>query len=159
MNEPIPSKAFEIWSRLYGRFTLEPNPVTGSRAGLWPTIQPVTDADRLLRAPTLRREVVQATGVGSLKMVTVPDGERWGVSFTRAVKASGTFTHNEFIVVDPAGNTMLINPYTATAGSELKEWATEMVLDQGWSLNVNIDTHSVNGNLQMDLLYELEQAF
>jgi len=159
MTLPIPSKAFEVWIRLYRRYALEPLPLQESRAGVLPIIQPITDADRLLRLPTIDTSTVEVTAVGWISMLTVPEGQRWGLGFTRAVRASGTMTHNAFRVVSPTGALMTVHEYTGTAGSELKEWLQELILDQGWTLQVFVDTHSVTGNMQMDVLFELEEAF
>lgn len=74
----IPSRALEVWRRLYVRFSLEPGP-----ASLVPdvskTIWPVTSVDLNLRrsrgeAKNLDLSVAGGTFVAAR---TVPDGETW----------------------------------------------------------------------------------
>jgi len=155
----IPAKQYQVWSRLYNRFLLEPSPAVGSNAYVSPIIQPITDADRLLKQLSIGEETLAIAAIGVAVFFTVPGGERWSVTYQRAARASGTMTHNSFVIVSPAGVEMEIDEYTQTAATHLHEYLQPLVLDEGWGLGVFIDTHSVAGNVECQILYEQESAF
>ena len=155
----LPAKRFNVWSRLYNRFLLEPFPAVGSNAYVAPVIQPVTDADRLLQALAIETTTVVVTSNATFVVVTVPPGQRWTVSFWRTRLSSGTWTHNTFAITSPTGDAMTIHEYAESATSELWELAKQLELDEGWQLQVNVATHRVNGNMVTDLLIQREDAF
>lgn len=155
----LPAKRFNVWSRLYNRFLLEPFPAVGSNAYVAPVIQPVTDADRLLQALAIEASTVVVSSNIGFVVATVPQGERWTVSFWRTRLSSGTWTHNEFLIRSPADQPMTIHDYTQSSTAELWELLKPLELDEGWQLQVNVDTHSVNGNMVTDLLILREDAY
>ena len=72
----IPSKRFDVWRRLYSRFLLEPGPASGSRAEVLTAIQPITDVDAIIAAPTVERAAFDLNDL-IFHGFTVPAGERW----------------------------------------------------------------------------------
>jgi len=155
----LPAKRFNVWSRLYNRFLLEPLPAVGSNAYVAPVIQPVTDADRLLQTLALESSTVSITSAIGFVVATVPSGQRWTVQFMRVRRSSGTWTHNTFLIRSNLDIPMEIRNYTQTATSELWELLKPLELDEGWQLSVNVDTWSVTGNMVTDLLILREDAF
>ena len=74
----IPSKRFDIWRRLYTRFTLEPAPASGSMAAVGTEIVPFTNVDELLGEPRAFRVVEDLTPtIGAYRGIySVPTGRR-----------------------------------------------------------------------------------
>ena len=155
----LPAKRFNVWSRLYNRFLLEPLPAVGSNAYVAPVIQPVTDADRLLQRLEIESSTVSVTSAIGFVVATVPKGERWTVNIMRVRLSSGTWTHNTFLIRSPADIPMEIHVYTQSSTSELWEPITPLELDEGWQLSVNVDSFSGTGNMITDLLTLKEDAF
>jgi len=78
IRDTIPSRALEIWRRLYTRFSLEPGPASVV-PDVSKTIWPVTSVDPMLRRsrgnnPTLDLSVSAGSFVAA---ATVPDGQAW----------------------------------------------------------------------------------
>jgi len=155
----IPAKQFNVWSRLYNRFQLEPFPASGSNAFVSPVIQPITDADRLLRAPDVRIFTVSITSMTTVVMATVPAGERWTMTFIEMLLAGGVWTHNRMQVNDPAGQGMPVNTYASSGASVVKEFSTPVTIEELWTIRVNIDDFTSVGNGQLAVLLEVENAF
>ena len=155
----LPAKRFNVWSRLYNRFLLEPFPAVGSNAYVAPVIQPVTDADRLLQALAIESSTVSVTSAIGFVVATVPKGERWTVSFMRARLSSGTWTHNTFLIRSNLDQPMEIHNYSQSSTAELWELLKPLELDEGWQLSVNVDSFTGTGNLITDLLLLKEDAY
>lgn len=158
-GQPLPSKRFQLYSRLYSRFLLEPLPAVGSNAALSPLILPTTDVDELLRVPELELFTVAITSAVGFVMATVPAGERWTVTFIRMVLQSGTWTHNRIDIEDPAGTNLPIDRYTASADEELKELINPLVLDEGWDIVLNVNSFTAGGDAQLGIYRLREDAF
>ena len=95
---PIPSKRFDVWRRLYRRFTLEPEPSVGeSRAGVGTTILPVTQADELLRTQKLTQAAALdlSTGGSYTAILTAGDQERI-ILISVWIEATTAATHIQF---------------------------------------------------------------
>jgi len=80
-----PSRRFDLWRRLYTRFTIEPLPAQLTESpGISTTIQPTTDADLLLAVIIVVEsgalDLTAAAGT-FVPGMTVPTGKRWRVSF------------------------------------------------------------------------------
>lgn len=155
----LPAKRYAVWSRLYQRFLLEPAPAVGSNAFVAPVIQPITDADKLLQRSVVETITTVINNQATFVIVTVPKGERWTLSIWNTRKSTGTWTHNFFSTQGPEGSAMTVHTYTPTTGTELWEPRLPLVLDEGWQLKVNADSHSVDGNMISGLLVLKEDAF
>jgi len=155
----LPAKQFKVWTRLYDRFLLEPSPAIGSNAYVAPVIQPVTDADRLLQALDIESSTIDVTSAIGFVVATVTQGQRWTVSFWRSRVSSGTWTHNGFSIVSPAGVSMTLHSYATSSQAELWELSQPLVLDEGWQLQVNVNGYTSQGDLITNLLILREDAF
>lgn len=74
-----PTKQFNIWQRLYQRFLIEPFPVDGEGPAVSMVIQPVTDADALLRNTLLIGVNVDLTAAAGtyVNALSVTLGKIW----------------------------------------------------------------------------------
>jgi len=158
-RQPIPSKRFSVWQRLYNRYTLEPGPVAGlSPPAVSTLIAPTTDADRLLSMPDVRQFSFPVVAQATVTMTTVPAGERWTVRFVRSTVDTGTWTHSRVDVKNPAGDDIPINIYTATT-TKLVEPTTPFVLDELWELRLNVNSFTSGGDGELQILIDVEDAF
>lgn len=156
----IPSKRYDVWSRLYSRYKLEPFPSEGgSAASVAAIVQPVTQADELLKARQIAVETISVTGTGIVTAHTVPKGERWTLRALRVAVSSGTWTFNALGLADPAANSFFTEVFTTTTGRNTYFEGQTMVVDEGWLIQFNVDVHSVTGNVLSSLFYESEDAF
>lgn len=73
-----PARIFELWQRLYNRFSIEPV-LSDTGPGVETTIVPITNADELLRVSVMEFADLdlQASAGGNVPAFTVPEGQRW----------------------------------------------------------------------------------
>jgi len=156
----IPSKQFSVWTRLYRRYRLEPNPaVNGGGPDVLKTIQPFTDADQLLRAEGARTGNVTITGATAFYALTVPADRRWLVYSARAILISGTWSFQAIIARDASrviGTALTANPL---ATEDVVLIAGGLPMAEGDQLGVTVDVHSVNGTCTIDAWIEEEEIF
>jgi len=151
----IPSKRFEVWSRLYGRYLLEPLPAGPPQAAVSPLIVPVTQADELLRLPEGQINNFTVTGVATISPFTVPVGERWKLYAMAATLGSGTYTFNDFRVLDTSsGNSCRLDQFSSTTVRSLLLPAP-IPLDETDVVQIRIDAESVNGTLTCAIWIEV----
>ena len=155
----LPAKQFNVWSRLYGRFLLEPGPAVGGNAYVSPVILPVTDADRLLKTADIETSQVTVTGIARFVVLTVTEGERWTILFWRTRRSGGVWNLDEFSVVTPTGVRMTVHQFTSNPTAELWELQQPLELDEGWDMEVNVDAHTSDGLMTTDLFILREDAF
>jgi len=151
----IPSKRFEVWSRLYGRFLLEPQPAGFPQAAVSPLIVPVTQADDLLRLPEGRSENPTISGISTLTMFTVPPGERWRLYAMSAIRNSGSFTFNDFRVLDSSrGESCRLDQFTTTTARSFVP-GTPIPLDETDDVQLRVDVFSSSGTLNVQVWIEV----
>lgn len=156
----IPAKQFDVWTRLYKRFLLEPGPAVGSNAYVAPVVQPITDSDRLLQIPEVRISTINIVATGGIVMFNVPDGERWMMLFNRMRLSGGTWTHNNISLRQRSGGDLIqINEYTASGGAVIFEPQSPMLIDEDWDIVVNVDSFVGAGNAVMQVYILVEAAF
>jgi len=153
----IPSKAFDIWRRLYTRFDLEPGPAVGGAPEVGTSIIPVTQVDDLLRLPKLKVSAsTDLSGAGALTipMLIVPGGERWKlVSLFR----TSTIAASRIKVIDEGGVT--VNLSKGGTAEELYIPGEGMVLDEGWALGM-VETGDAGDTAELLQAHvEVEDAF
>lgn len=156
----IPSKNFDVWTRLYKRYTLEPGPLVASRAAVGLTVQPITDADRLLQTARITRFTLAVTAIGIQAVAVVPAGERWTLGPMAINTISGNFTYSQIHIVDPITSQNLeVERFTATGGIHTFELGNPMDLDPGWDVSINIAAFTDAGDLVLDLYRIIQEAF
>jgi len=153
----LPSKAFDVWRRLYARFDIEPGVVVGSAPEVGTSIIPVTQVDELLRVASIQTsELTDLSGGGSLliRMLTVPEGERWRLGHMfRTSTVAGT----RMVAIDPSG--AHVNLQSTGTNERTYEPGFEMVLDEGWSLGMQETGNAGDTAEGITALVTVEDAF
>ena len=156
----IPSKNFDVWQRLYERYSLEPGPLVASRAAVGLTVIPVTQADKLLQTARNTENDVAVASTGTLNVATVPQGERWTLGPMIWNLLTGTWTHSRLYLIDPINVfTLELSRYTATGGAILYEPNSPLTIDEGWTLAINISAFTSGGDLRFQFYRLIEKAF
>ena len=125
-----------------------------------PVIQPITDADRLLKQLTNQASAVTSiTAALTFELYTVPLGKRWTVFMARARRSSGVWGFDSYGFKDPAGVAMPVEEFASTTTDHLWQLAVPIPLDEGWKVTVNVDTWTSIGDMNMNMLVEEEDAF
>ena len=110
-------------------------------------IVPVTVVDDLVATMELAASSTSITGTGAYDIEKVPLGKRWTLSALDAHLSSGTWTISGFGLVDPGGTVVWIE---LPASALTLTWSSHpIILDEGWSIRIEIDTWSVTGTLGM----------
>jgi len=153
----LPSKAFDIWRRLYSRFDIEVGVAVGSAPEVGTSIIPVTVVDELLRQPrALVSPSVDLSGSGSLTitMFTVPDGERWHVfQIIRTATVGGSRVR----VIDPLnGNTAVSLAGTA---EEAIRFGSPFTMEEKWIVGMQETNDGADTAEVLNMLIEAENAF
>jgi len=148
----IPSRALEVWRRLYTRYTLEPGPASVGPDVL-KTIIPVTQADVLLARHRGIVEDTTITGVGAGIVVhTVPTGIRREIITVRFHRLSGTWTIDMVSANDVSeGSEVSLRGQAASDNVFVAAWSAPIVLEEGDQLTVDVATESVNGDGRLEM--------
>ena len=145
-NDLIPSKRFEVWSRLYGRFLLEPWPAEGgSKAAVSAVIQPVTQADELVKRSTVVQGSGQFTASSAEQNVvyTVPAGVRQRVYAYAIERSQGDNTWRRLSLRDISANLFLLI-HDGTGFVDLAfPGSTPLVMDAGDDVLVTSETAGI----------------
>ena len=145
----IPSRALEVWRRLYTRYTLEPGPATVGPDVL-KTIVPVTQADQLLARH--RGVVVDTTVTGTIDhlVATVPLGIRRAFVTLLIQRITGTWTFDTVSLTDVSeGANVRIAPQAQTDNFQLDPQSAPIEVEEGDEVHINVDSHSVNGTCRL----------
>ena len=138
----IPSRALEVWRRLYTRYSLEPGPATVGPDVL-KTIVPVTQADLLLARHRGIETVTAIAATGVVVVHTVPVGIRRTFITLSMLRSGATFTFDIVNVVDVSeGQTVRIAPQAQTDNFVLGVQSAPIELEEGDQISVNVDTQS-----------------
>ena len=145
----IPSRALEVWRRLYTRYTLEPGPASIAPDVL-KTIVPVTQADLLLARHLGVTTTTPVSATGSLVVHTVPAGVRRSFVTLTLQRTGATFTFDLVNVIDVSeGVTVRIAPQAQTDNFQLDPQSAPLQLEEGDQISVNVDTQSGSPNMLM----------
>jgi len=147
----IPSRALEVWRRLYTRYTLEPGPASIGPDVL-KTIVPVTQADLLLARHKGVVEDTTIIGVGNLVVHTVPEGIRREIITIRFHRVTGTWTIDMVSANDVSeGAEVSLRGQAASDNVFVAAWSAPVVLEEGDQITVNVATESVNGDGRLEM--------
>jgi len=155
-----PSRIFSLWQRLYSRFLIEPFPAEGGAPSVSTTIQPMTDADELLRAYGLiEASTASFDADGEVIGLIVPAGERyrvWGYSFSRT---SGDRSIDATRLADASfGGSMTIEAYTGTASREVI-FPEAVVLEESDGINLIADGGAAATVYRLQVWASVEAAY
>lgn len=135
----IPSRALEVWRRLYTRFRLEPFPASVG-PDVSKTIIPVTQADALLTSYTRvtgDSATMGAASTNTFDVITVPAGERWTVYFIEVQRLTGDNTFDALLIRSGIqGGVVKISSFAAAA-SFLADMNKAFVLAGGDAMAVD----------------------
>lgn len=149
----IPSRALDVWRRLYTRYSLEPGPASVGPDVL-KTIVPVTDADVLLRDPVTATatEDIQATIGTFVPYFTVPANRRWRI---KNIFRFGTTGQCAFMIsID--GVAILLKPTQTTPDSMS---SIDFVLNPTDAIGLRTTGNAADSAIRADVFYEDEAAF
>lgn len=149
----IPSRALDVWRRLYTRFALEPYPASVGPDVL-KTIVPVTDADVLLRTPAGQQADGDLTGSAGTYVAyfTVPTGRRWTLKMFLRVATTAA----SLVVVSVGG--VAIGVSLSSTSTEVQH-GISLTLDQGDSIGMLASGNAGDSSRSLEILYDEEDAF
>ena len=158
MTQPIltiPSRALEVWRRLYSRYNLEPFPASVG-PDVSKTIIPVTNADDLLWAPEVRNDLVEV-GATTVVVATVPAGERWTWFASEGGLAAGDRNVDRLLIGDVAAS-MILSSFSA-ASSFQYPLPQGLTMLEGWRILVRGIGGTTDGNWNFFNYIRKEQLF
>jgi len=159
----IPSKLFSLYTRLYRRFALEPYPLQDSTAEVSTTIQPVTQADELLRDVKGVSAVSASISAGVtawVTVLTVPEGVRWRLVALSTFRASGDNLADQLRINDQSESVeVILEAFTGTAVHAVSIGAVK-ILDQLDTIDVHVNgTGSGASTFSVQAWVEEESAY
>lgn len=157
MGGALPSKAFDIWRRLYNRFDIEVGVAVGSAPEVATSIIPVTQVDELLKqARAVISEAMDLTGSGSLTVAgfTVPAGERWKLY---RIFRSATTGSARVRIVDPLNDDIILT--LSGTSEEIINFGEPFTLEEGWIIGMQETNNGADGAESMHALITSEEAF
>lgn len=153
----IPSRALEVWRRLYTRYSLEPFP-----ASIGPdvskTIQPVTQADLLLMTPEVRFNEFESVGSSDVIAVTVPDGERWRLHTVQIIRLGGDKDVSSVSIFDGITAMRVVKLVNET--DVVEQFQNSFVMEPGWQVRVRYTAAgTIEGTWRFNGYVEVEDLF
>jgi len=146
----LPSRRFNLWQRMYARFSLEPAPAQMTEPpGVATVIVPVTDADELLADPGIQFEFSITVGAGvsaNTIMLTVPAGKRWKLYTLLCNRTSGDNLCDGFALGDVSvGDIITIDIQTAAVDVVLR-LPVPLTLEENDTIRFHTDGSGVSGS-------------
>lgn len=155
-QETIPSRALEVWRRLYTRYLLEPFPASVS-PDVSKTIVPVTQADDLLKKSLAFIGSATATATGDLELAAVPVGKRWTLDGVHVRRATGDSDADRVILRDAsAGLDIIIDQFGDTSARTVEARVGTLVLEELDTVRINVSLF-VSSSLWLAHLWVTEQ--
>ncbi len=151
-----------IQDRLFRRFRLRDHPVIPDPLYFNKIILPITNIDELLKDPVyFDSGPIATSGAGGYKMYTVPAGIRAKLLSLSTKRTSGNFTFNGIYVVDADDNIgVAIDAFTAVPLNAKQSPLYQAIpMKERWYIQVNVDTVTVDGNLEIEAVFEYEDAY
>ena len=155
-----PSRIFSLWQRLYSRFLIEPFPAEGGGPSVSTTIQPITDADELLRTyGIIEVNTASFDADAEQAAIVVPTGERYRVYAYNFAPISGDRTIDATRLSDASfGGSMTIEDFTATQ-TRSSLLAQPFVLEEGDGLSLISDGGAAATVIRVQVWASVEAAF
>ena len=162
MTTRLLSREYDLWRRLYTRFSLEPGLPFGNPPELATWILPVTQADRLLESHRAERTDTAVSGNGVIVVATVPAGERWTIRSLRILTASGSFDEEDLRYTDVSNNNTVVTVETWTAAVDHiveNPGALGIVLEETDTISTLISNFAGAGNVTMQAWITVEASY
>lgn len=147
-----------LWNRLELE-SLDRTPIT-----LSDKVVLTEDIQRVLQRPTGHSEYASITHTGSASFTAVPPGELWHLDGFSLEKSGGTFTFS-YVFLSRQDTTGTIKNLALDRTSSKTIYDTGIIghamyqMPPGSKIAVYVDSHSVNGNLQLSIHYRKETLF
>tara|TARA_Y100000310_G_scaffold320328_1_gene376669 strand:- start:308 stop:778 length:471 start_codon:yes stop_codon:yes gene_type:complete len=119
-----------------------------------PDIFLVASVDDLTQRWKNVRSSTTITANGFQLAATVPAGKRWTVQIIHVVRTSGTFTHEGLQVNDASEGIKVQYPGWTAGTDHTVEPYNRITMDELDEIYINIGSHSVNGNLNLNMLLQ-----
>lgn len=143
----------ELFNRLMDRFLLELTPRDPTAYLVHRSIQPVTQADELLKQVEIKHTQVPTGGTSAfLSLATVPGGERWKLKVMQVATNSGTVEQPR---VHDGTNPCLLGKPT---GASTIVILPDVTIKEGWTLGVYLN-YVAGGLVDMWALVEVEKSY
>jgi len=148
-----PAKRFDLWRRLYTRLGIEPFPASGGGPDVSTTIQPVTDADVLLRVPEFVGVEIDLTPtIGTfIGGLVVPEGKVWIVKGIYREPSTGVTQIR--MLADKLMN------YSVLGTNEEFVSLTDIRLNEGFSIGLITSGDAADGTIAIRAAIEEEDVF
>ena len=149
----------DIIPRLVDRFKIVTHPTVQDPMLVGKTIQPVSDADELLKTPDLKTGAI-TSAVGNVDLVEVPLGKRWTIIAVDMSRVGGDRTVTKLRIAKSAGgSSVTLATQTAASSLESLPLSQKVVADEGWFLAAFFTGGSADGNWNYKILVLEEDAF
>ncbi len=152
--------AVSILPRLFKRFTAQTSPLDPAEAlPIIPAIYLISSVDELLK--TAKIEVgtqVLPGATGAIIVLTVPNGKRWDVRAFRCYRSNGAAEEINTLEVFDGTSAIQLDVYTATSDYS-SMLIRRCILEEGWSLRVNVSTHNAGDGLTAQAYVLEEDAY
>jgi len=153
-----PSKLFDLWRRLYTRFSIEPAPADPELGpAVATTIFPVTVADDLLKLPVATSDSLDiSASAGSFVLAqTVPAGKRWTVMW---VFRSSTVANSRIRgIVTPSQVTLFLT--VVGTGNEVPLELKDVVFEEGDQIGMETTGNAGDDTITLQMYVLEEDAF
>jgi hypothetical protein len=120
--------------------------------GIQPTL-PVTDI-----RPSIQDNASESiTATGTVEFFRVPQNQRWHLKHLDITEVNGD---NKFswIRINDAYPNLLYLWRDSETDNVIVPMYNDIVLEEGWKIEANISTNTVNGTMRMDIQYTLEET-
>lgn len=94
-----------------------------------------------------------ATAVGWLNVVNIPAGKRWKCFTIRGKVASGTLTIDAIGLLESGQSSVVIIEELASGSDSVQFNQQPITVEGGDKIQIYVDSHSVNGNVQVSVWY------
>ena len=152
------SKAFQIWRRLAGRFSLEDQPPSGLGANVSTVISPVTNVDALLSEAKVVTNDTAALGLGIQTVITVTTGKRWTVHCYQLTRLNNDRNIDAVYLFDGT-LAVFVETFTAAGTRNSGIAISPFTLDEGQSIQVDITGGTTDSSYRCRLWVDEEDAY
>ena len=153
----LPSSRDDLFRKLIERYKLE-RMIDPPPTGVLTILQPITDADALLREGKCAYVDLAVTTTGIKFITNVPQNKRWKLWCVSIDVTSGTLDFDVLVISDRTGVQAWLDRFSATTAYQ-KTFTPPVPLGQKWSISVDIDSVTVAGTIRLRYMVEEEDEY